>query len=275
MGDEIDQEIEALFGDVATNADETTTDSTATDDTTSSDEDSTSASEDASTNNDSEQTPADTSANSDTTDTADKTAAQTFSAEDKFSKQNKAFAEMRIKNKEYETFLMNMARVAKLDVKGAQDAMNILSARIQATEAKQKQMDPTILKELEDSRKQISEMQAERLKERTISDFARLKATHSLSDAQLNEFADTLISKNKNPFEQEMDLVNEYRLINFDKLIEAAREQGRQEEIARSTNAKASSTTPGSQRATPESTGEQKAIKNPEDLDTLFKSLGI
>lgn len=278
MDDNIDQEMEALFAGAAAEAGVSASaepEGTATPETsveTSANNTTTSGSEDAGTNNDSE-----TPASSETTKNDDNghTEQTSFSAEDKFSKQNKAFAEMRIKNKEYEQFLMNMARVAKLDVKGAQDAMAVLQERLQQTEAKQKQMDPQVLKELEDSRRQLSEMQAARLKERAISDFARLKATHGLSDADLNEFADTLISKNRNPFEQEMDLVNEYRLTNFDKLIERAREEGRQEEIARSAKAQASSTSPSDQRATPAGAGTPTAIKTVEDLEALFKTLGI
>lgn len=277
MADVIDQEIESMFGGYADTSTDTASSSVETSETPTNT--STSAAEDASTNNDSATTPAVTSdadntpAPAETETTSD--TSQTFSAEEHFNKQNKAFAEMRIKNKDYEQFIMQLAAAANLNAGNVQEAKNILAERVQQLEAKQKNTDPKVLKELEDSRKRISEMENARLKEHAISDFARLKSLHGLSDSDLNSFADLLISKNKNPFEQEMDVVNEYRLLNFDKLIEQAREQGRQEEIARRTKAQTSSTNPGTQRAASDTTGEPQPIKDEKGLTDFFKSLGL
>lgn len=281
MVDNIDQEMEELFADLGLEEGTPTEVSGTAPDTTSAEDSDTSAAEDASTNNDSADTTASEDSETSSTDSepasdtdAKQESQESFSAEDKFTKQNKAFAEMRIKNKAYEDFLMQMARTAKLDVKNAQEAKDILASRIQQIEAKQKQISPEVLKELEDTRKRMSEMETERLKEHTLSDFAKLKSLHGLSDMELNAFADLLISKQKNPFEQHMDLIAEYRLLNFDKLIEQAREEGRKEEIARSAKAQNSSTNPSDQRATPD-TGETKALKNVEDLDAFFKALDM
>lgn len=272
----IDQEIASMFGDTASAPVSETPEVPGNTDVAPTDTTTTSASEDASpttdTNNDSETNNQEVTP---TTQTSSDTDTQTFSAEEKFNKQNKAFAEMRIKNKDYSEFLMHMASMAGLNVKNADEAKALLAERIQQVEAKQKQMDPAVLKELEDSRRQISEMQKEKTKNAALSGFSNLKALHGLSDKELDEFADTLIAKNKNPFEQEMDLVAEYRLANFDKLMEKAREAGRAEEIARSKNAQASSTTPTAQRSPSNTGGSDISIKSQADIDALFKTLGI
>lgn len=273
----IDQEIASMFADAepapVTEPETPVTENTDTAETTTT---TASASEDASqttdTNNDSETNNQEVNPTTQTSSDEDK---QTFSAEDKFNKQNRAFAEMRIKNKAQEEFLVRMANMAGLNVKNADEAISALSPRIQQVEAKQKNMDPEVLKELEDSRKQISEMRKEKVKNSAIQGFSNLKALHGLSDKELDEFADTLIAAHKNPFEQEMDLVAEYRLANFDKLIEKAREAGRAEEIARSKNAQASSTTPTAQRSPSNTGGSDISIKSQGDIDALFKSLGI
>jgi hypothetical protein len=281
----IDQEIADMFGDIPdTDPVETdTSESTETDTSDNSSEntentDANSPSEEADTKNNSENT-ADSEGDKDPAEDKqqDKQSDQAFSAEDKFTnKQNKAFAEMRVQNKEYEQFLMRMAQIAKLDVKNAKEAKEVLAARLTQTEAKQKQMDPQVLAELEDSRKQIAEMRQTRIKEQALSGFAKLKTLHGLSDTDLNNFADELVAKNKNPFEQEMDLVSEYRLANFDKLMEKAREEGRLAEIARSKKAQQSGSNPGTQRSTPENTGgSEKSIKTVDDLDNFFKGLGL
>ena len=273
----IDQEIASMFAD-AESAPVTETAPAAPENTDTAETTTTtaSASEDASqttdTNNDSETNSQEVNPTTQTSSDEDKT---TFSAEDKFNKQNRAFAEMRIKNKAQEEFLVRMANMAGLNVKNADEAISALSPRIQQVEAKQKNMDPEVLKELEDSRKQISEMRKERVKNTAIQGFSNLKALHGLSDKELDEFADTLIAAHKNPFEQEMDLVAEYRLANFDKLMEKAREAGRAEEIARSKNAQASSTTPTVQRSPSNTGGSDISIKSQADIDALFKSLGI
>lgn len=285
---DIDQEIAEMFG---TTIEEAPVDSETTEATAPTDSEIAETSEGTDTSTDSASEDADTKNNSETTDATDTTTdaegsdadttQQTdqtpFSAEEKFTnKQNKAFAEMRIQNKEYEQFLLQMAKVAKLDVKTAKEAKDLLAARLQQTEAKQKQMDPQVLAELEESRKQIAELQQSRVREKAIAGFAQLKTLHGLSDNDLNDFADTLVAQKKNPFEQEMDLVAEYRLVNFDKLMEKAREEGRLAEIARSTKAQQSGSNPGTQRSTPTNTGgSEKSIKTPEDLDALFKELGI
>lgn len=285
---DIDQEIAEMFGTTIEEApvDSETTDATAPADSgiaetsEGTDTSTDSASEDAGTKNNSETTDAadtTTDAEGSDADTTQQTDQTPFSAEEKFTnKQNKAFAEMRIQNKEYEQFLLQMAKVAKLDVKTAKEAKDVLAARLQQTEAKQKQMDPQVLAELEESRKQIAELQQSRVREKAIAGFAQLKTLHGLSDNDLNDFADALVAQKKNPFEQEMDLVAEYRLANFDKLMEKAREEGRLAEIARSTKAQQSGSNPGTQRSTPTNTGgSEKSIKTPEDLDALFKELGI
>lgn len=284
---DIDQEIAEMFGTSLesdpVNTDETvdtTAETEPTDTTDNTDNSTDSASEDAGTKNNSENpddTVSDTVSDPVNTDQTQQTDQTPFSAEEKFTnKQNKAFAEMRIQNKEYEQFLLQMAKVAKLDVKTAKEAKDVLAARLQQTEAKQKQMDPQVLAELEESRKQIAELQQSRVREKAIAGFAQLKTLHGLSDNDLNDFADALVTQKKNPFEQEMDLVAEYRLANFDKLMEKAREEGRLAEIARSTKAQQSGSNPGTQRSTPTNTGgSEKSIKTPEDLDALFKELGI
>jgi hypothetical protein len=282
----IDQEIADMFGELPDTdpVDTDTSESTNTDPGTSDNSsestentDANSPSEEAEENNNSENNNSEGDKDPADNTQQDKQSDQTFSAEDKFTnKQNKAFAEMRVQNKEYEQFLMRMAQIAKLDVKNAKEAKEILAARLNETEAKQKQMDPQVLAELEDSRKQIAEMRQARVKEQALAGFAKLKTLHGLSDTDLNNFADELVAKNKNPFEQEMDLVSEYRLANFDKLMEKAREEGRLAEIARSKKAQQSGSNPGTQRSTPEHTGgSEKSIKTVDDLDNFFKGLGL
>ena len=216
-----------------------------------------------------------TQSSSKTNDTESETQTEPFSAEAKFSKQNRAFAEMRIQNKGYESFIMNMAKAANLDVRDAAEAKALLESRLNDVVAKQKKMDPEVLAELEENRRTIAAMKAEQTKQNAIAGFSKLKTLHGLSDSDLTEFADKLIAENKNPFEQEMDLVKEYRLAYFDKLIEKAREEGAAAEIARSQKAAQSSSSPTTKRSSDPTGESNKVINSPKDLDEMFKSLGL
>lgn len=278
----IDQEIAEMFSTVeeAPVEDTETTsepeETTVTAENTEENTEATSETEDASTKN--SETNKNTDVNS-TTQPSSKNDTESepepFSAENKFNKQNKAFAEMRIQNKNYESFIMNMARAANLDVKDAAEAKAVFESKLNGIVAKQKQMDPEVMAELEENRRTIAAMKAEQTKQAAIAGFSKLKTLHGLSDSDLTEFADKLIAENKNPFEQEMDLVKEYRLAYFDKLIEKAREEGAAAEIARSQKAAQSSSNPTTKRS-PDTTGDpNKVITSPKDLDEMFKSMGL
>lgn len=273
MDGNIDTEIAEMFaGQVPEVPDTPPADAESTPETnTNSDADATatSGSEDASKNNDSE------------TDTEnkdpEKQKGEEFSAEDKFdAKQNHAFAQMRTANKDYESFIMRVAKTAGLNVKTAQEAKEALEGNLRNIEAKKRETDPAILKELEDKDNALRAERAERFKNEALTGFAKVKSIFGLSDTDLNKFADQLVHVNKNPFEQTFDLVNEYRMLNFDTLINKAREEGRLAEVARRAKAQESSSDPGTSTGKKE-TGDPNTniIKNVKDLDKFFSDIGL
>lgn len=200
---------------------------------------------------------------------------ESFNAENQFSKKDRAFADMRIHSKQNEQFILRMANVAGANVKTAKEALEFLEPNILGLEAKTKNIDPTVLKELSESRAQIAEMQAKQLKQDAIAGFSKLKNTHGLSDKDLVSFTDELIIANKNPFVEKMDIEQEYIVRHYKDLLASAREEGRQAEIARSKKANESSSNPGTSQGTQNNTGgSTKSIKTPADLEALFKSLG-
>ena len=131
-----------------------------------------------------------------------------------------------------------------------------------------------IEQKLNECQKALAELKQTQAKQRALAGFQLVKDTHGLSKEEVNTFADKLIEKNINPFENEVDLVKEYRNIYFDELIAKAKEAGVQEERARSLKAQNNSTTPSAQKGLPENTGSQvKPIKSVADLNALFDSL--
>ena len=198
----------------------------------------------------------------------------TLDPEEKFNKQNSAFAQMRIQNKELSELLLDLAKATGQNPKNIAEAQSILKDSLTKVVSKNRNIPEDVLREMEDDKKQLAELRQTQARQRALTGFQEVKDTFTLTREEVNKFADKLIEKNLNPFEQELDLVKEYKNMYFDELIAKAKEAGIQEERARITKAQTSSTTPSAQQGLPENTGSQeKPIKTVKDLNELLDSL--
>ena len=159
---------------------------------------------------------------------------------------NQAFAQMRVENSNLRKLLGNVANVLGIDPKTPQEQMlQAIQKSVTAAQAKQQNIDPALLERLNvlEDYKANNERQA--LANKAIIGFQAVKNQFNLSDTELNDFADQLIEAKVNPYTSDIDLVAEYKLRNFDKLIEAAVARGVEQEARRSKNVSNHSTTPG------------------------------
>lgn len=195
--------------------------------------------------------------------------------EEKFqSKRDSAFAQMRIQNKELSDLIMNLAKATGQTPKNMAEAQAMLNEGLTKVVAKNRNIPEDVLREMEEDKKQLAALRQTQARQNALAGFQQVKDTFQLSREDVNNFADKLIEKNINPYEQNVNLVEQYKLIYFDKLIANAREQGVQEERARSLKAQQNSTTPTNQNGLSETTGNQgKPIKSVEDLDKLLSGL--
>ena len=195
--------------------------------------------------------------------------------EEKFqSKRDSAFAQMRIQNKELSDLVMNLAKATGQNPKNMAEAQAMLNEGLTKVISKNRNIPEDVLREMEADKKRLAELEQTQAKQNAIAGFQQVKDTFQLSRNDVNEFADKLIEKKINPYEQSVNLVEQYKLIYFDKLIANAKEQGVQEERARSLKAQNNSTTPTNQNGLSETTGDQgKPIKTVADLDALLNSL--
>ena len=190
------------------------------------------------------------------------------------TKQNKAFAELRMQNKAQAEFIMRLARSAGLNPKDVKEAQEFLSEGATRVEAKKRNIDPETLKQLEEERTELEEYRNQANRQAAMLGFQKVKNEYNLTNEDLNNFADQLAAKNINPFSGDrVDLLKEYRMLNFDKLLAQAKEAGRQEEIARSLKAKQNSTTPLKTTGNDTPLGETPAVNTVKDLDNLLNSL--
>ena len=218
--------------------------------------------------------PAETPATATTPNAETSTKDTTLNPEEKFSKQNQAFAQMRIQNKELTDLLMNLAQATGQNPKNIAEAQTMLKEGLTKVVSKNRNIPEDVLREMEEDKRALAEFKQTQARQKALAGFQQVKDLHELSREEVNSFADKLIEKNLNPFEQDIDLVKEYRNLYFDDLIAKAKEAGVQEERARSLKAQQNSTTPSTQKGLPEDTGNQgNPIKTVADLDKLLDSL--
>lgn len=194
--------------------------------------------------------------------------------EEKFSKQNSAFAQMRIQNKELSDLLMNLARATGQNPKNITEAQDMLKEGLTKVVSKNRNIPEDVLREMEEDKRALAEYKQNQARQKALAGFQSVKDTFGLSREDVNNFADKLIENKLNPFEQDLDLVKEYKNLYFEQLIAKAREEGVQEERARSIKAQQNSTTPSTQKGVTENTGNQGTpIKTVAELDKLLDSL--
>lgn len=198
----------------------------------------------------------------------------TLNPEEKFNKSNSAFAQMRIQNKEFSDLIMNLAKATGQTPKNITEAQDMLKEGLTKVVSKNRNIPEDVLREMEEDKRALAEYKQTQARQKALAGFQLVKDTFTLSKEDVNSFADKLIENKLNPFEQDLDLVKEYRNLYFDELIAKAREAGVQEERARSLKARQNSTTPPKQNGLPENTGSQgNPIKSITDLDKLLDGL--
>ena len=270
----IESEMRELFG-ITEDSDATDTDVGNTEPSATADEEPASQTgEDTSAGSTENAAPAETPATAKTPNAETSTKDTTLNPEEKFSKQNQAFAQMRIQNKELTDLLMNLAQATGQNPKNIAEAQTMLKEGLTKVVSKNRNIPEDVLREMEEDKRALAEFKQNQARQKALAGFQQVKDLHELSREEVNSFADKLIEKNLNPFEQDIDLVKEYRNLYFDDLIAKAKEAGVQEERARSLKAQQNSTTPSTQKGLPEDTGSQgNPIKTVADLDKLLDSL--
>ena len=276
--EQMKSEINELFG----ISDETTSDATDIADETSAETDADAKSEGSTETNQQDATSTESTESSPATETKTETASTQTSTEDtpldpeeKFqSKRDSAFAQMRIQNKEMTDLIMNLAKATGQNPKNMAEAQAMLNEGLTKVVSKNRNIPEDVLREMEEDKKQLAALRQTQARQNALAGFQQVKDTFQLSRNDVNDFADKLIEKNINPYEQNVNLVEQYKLIYFEQLIAKAKEQGVQEERARSLKAQQNSTTPTNQNGLSETTGNQgKPIKTVADLDVLLSGL--
>lgn len=174
-----------------------------------------------------------------------------------FEKSDKAFAELRVKNKEYDKAVVQIAKLAGIPMENPTEALKWLTTELTRIQSQGGKINDATLKEIGKAQEIVTEQAKAEIASAARTGFDTLAKTHGLDDKALLAFAAQLEAKGINPFSQkDVDVIGQYRLMNYDNLIAQAVERGKQEEIARRTKAQTHSTTPQPKVGGATATGE-------------------
>lgn len=163
------------------------------------------------------------------------------------SKSAQAFAAMRVELAQKNKLLEGVATVLGLDPK-SKESMSQLESKLTESLAKKQGIPVETLQRLNRLEELEQQRAAETVRNNAFAGFQKVKTQFGLNDTELQDFANELVAEGKNPFVQSLDLVTEYKLKNFDRLLEQAKNQGAQDEIARAAKANNNASTPGNKQ---------------------------
>ena len=169
------------------------------------------------------------------------------------NKSANAFAQMRVENKKYQNMMKDIASLLGVQDSNPDNIMNAMQEKIVNAQARQQWIPTELAQRLAQLENANREFTLGEIRRNAYLGFQQIKDTFGLDDTSLNQFADTLVASGLNPFEQQVDLVSEYKLRNFDMLIKQAEERGAKAEAERSSIASSQSTTPNTRQGIQES----------------------
>ena len=189
------------------------------------------------------------------------------------SKQNKAFAEMRVQNKRLTEIVKNLGRIMEVpDGTEPERLIELAESRLTELRAQAEKVPVELYKELESTRRRQAEIEQESIKQQATLAFQKVKDQYTLNQKQLVEFAQQLNDAGKNPFTTPMDLVQEYRNLNWEKILEEEKKKVEKEYQERLKKAQTKSTTPS--KATGGSGPEAPTkVSSVSDLNRLLEGL--
>jgi hypothetical protein len=180
---------------------------------------------------------------------------------------------MRVTNKQLTGLLKDIGRV--LGVQNVDDMTGLqtyLRNQVINLQAQQQQVPPQLLQQQYQQQQELTAAQATMLETQATLGFQKVKDTYALTQKDLATFSKQLIAEGKNPYAQPLDLVAEYRRINFDAILKKANDAAVQEALQRQAKAQESSTKPNPATGNPPATPQ--AINTVAGLDALLANYG-
>ena len=176
---------------------------------------------------------------------------------------------MRVQNKQLLGTVARLSQIMGLPTNlSPEQLVPIVEQRLLEIEAKANNIPLELAQRLEQAEQMRVQQEQSNLRTNADLAFQKVKDTYSLTQTQLIEFAQQLNQAGKNPYQQPVDLLQEYRALNFDKILDAERKKAAQEALARQTKAATQSTTPS--KATGQPSDPSPQINSIAGLNALL-----
>ena len=197
-------------------------------------------SDDGDTNSDVDTTEGD--GNTDDSDDTDSSSVPPI--DNKVNKQNQVFAQMRVQNKQYQKTIESLGKLLGANSTDPDELLNLVQNKIVSAQARQQGVPEELLRELHALKQESEITKQERLYQQGLQGFQKVKDTYGLNNKEIEEFAAALSQQGINPFAQTVDMMAQYKQINFEKIVAKEVEKAVQAERERIEHAKSHSVNP-------------------------------
>lgn len=187
------------------------------------------------------------------------------------TKAGAAFAQMRSDNKRLTDTIKGFAESLGLNTKGIPTEnliADVQTALIKARAA-QSNVPEELLTRLDTLERRDQDNTRARLNQEALLGLQNLKNTYKLDGNAIKQFLEDLDKDGKNPFEQSVDLLTEYKMRHFDDIIQTAVNDALLADRQRSSKADKHSSTPNT--TVGGTTGEQEKINSYAELTKFLE----
>lgn len=172
-------------------------------------------------------------------------------------KQNYAFGQMRTQINELTSLLGRIASANGIEYKDSKELLSKLTDDTISKMAQKQNVPVELLREVETLRQDSQMFKQQQLRNAAAVGFQNLQEQYKLTQQQLEQFAVELDQKGKNPFLQPVDLVQEYKTLHFDEILQNEIRKAVEDALKQSSAADQNSSTPGQRQGGGSGSGER------------------
>ena len=163
-------------------------------------------------------------------------------------KRNFAFGKMRTEINQLTELLGKVAKANGVDYTDSKDLVAKLNDDAIQKMAQRQNVPVELLQEIEALRQDSAQLKAQQRRDAAAIGFQQVMDTYKLTQDELKAFAVELDNAGKNPFEQPVDLMSEYKIMHYDDILQAAVKSAVEESLKKDSAATQSSSTPAQQQ---------------------------
>lgn len=183
-------------------------------------------------------------------------------------KRNFAFGKMRTEINQLTELLGKVAKANGVDYSDSKDLVAKLNDDAIQKMAQRQNVPVELLQEIEALRQDSAQLKAQQRRDAAAIGFQQVMDTYKLTQDELKAFAVELDNAGKNPFEQPIDLMAEYKIMHYDDILQAAVKSAVEEALKKDSAATQSSSTPAQQQGG--NGGENQKITTVAGLTALL-----